>query len=171
MAQSKKKSRPAAPARGDGQAQLRKELVELLRGGHAHVGCEKAFAGIPPEHRTASPGPSHHSLWELLEHMRLAQEDILRYALDPRWKSPKWPEGYWPKAQPTGAQWKASLAAFHGDLHAEVALVEDRSRDLLALLPHGEGRSSLRQVLLVADHNAHHQGQVVSARRLLGNWK
>lgn len=171
MAEAMKKRRTTRAAGADGQARLRKDLVELLRGGGAHVRWEKAFAGVPPALRTASPGPGHHTLWELLEHMRLAQEDILRYTLDPGWVSPKWPEGYWPKAQPTDGQWKASLAAFRSDLAQIVALVEDTSLDLLGLIPHGEGRSYLREVLLVADHNAHHLGQVVSARRLLGNWK
>jgi len=171
MVDSKQTRRSAPRARGDAQARLRKDLVELLRGGAAHVGWEKAFAGIPPRLRVASPAPGHHTLWELLEHMRLAQEDILRYTQDPGWVSPKWPEGYWPKRQPTDAQWKASLAAFRRDLADVVALVEDPSHDLLALIPHGEGRSYLREVLLVADHNAHHLGQVLSARRLLGDWR
>ncbi len=168
MPKAKKSGRTTQAA---GDARLRRDVVEVLEGGHAHVGWEKAFASIPGALRAAPPGPGLHTLWELLEHMRLAQEDILRYTLDPSWVSPKWPQGYWPKAAPTEARWKASLKAFGSDLAEVVALVEDTSRDLTALIPHGEGRSYLRQVLLVADHNAHHLGQVVSARRLLGNWK
>jgi uncharacterized damage-inducible protein DinB len=153
--------------------QLRSDVVELLRGGSAHVPWEQALAGLAPAHRAASPGRGLHTVWELVEHMRLAQEDILRYALEPGWRSPAWPSGYWPSVkQPTAKQWKASLAAFRRDLEAVVAMVLDPKVDLTAALPHGEGgHTYLREVLLVADHNAHHLGQVVVARRLLGDWK
>jgi uncharacterized damage-inducible protein DinB len=153
------------------EERLRRQVVELLRGGGAHATWDEALDGLPPAHRAAEPRRGLHTIWQLVEHARIAQEDILRYTLDPGWVSPKWPEGYWPKEQPTDAQWKASLAAFRRDLAEVVALVEDPSRDLLALIPHGEGRSYLREVLLVADHNAHHLGQVLSARRLLGDWR
>lgn len=150
---------------------LRADLVELLKGGSAHLTWEQALRGLPRELRAASPGRGLHTIWELTEHVRIAQEDILRYTLDPRWKSPAWPAGYWPKAgQPTDAQWRACLAGFRRDLGAVVKLVRNRRFDLTAPLPHGEGRTALREVLLVADHNAHHLGQVVQARRLLGAW-
>ncbi len=103
--------------------------------------------------------------------MRIAQEDILRYTLAPGWRSPKWPEGYWPRTKrPTPAEWKASVAGFGRDLDEVIALARDPKRDLTARIPHGEGRSYLRQVLLVADHNAYHLAQIVTARRLLGDW-
>jgi len=150
---------------------LRADLVELLKGGSAHLTWEQALRGLPRELRAASPGRGLHTIWELLEHMRIAQEDILRYTLDPRWKSPPWPVGYWPSAaKPTDAQWRTSIAGFRRDLSAVVKLVRNRRFDLTAPLPHGEGRTALREVLLVADHNAHHLGQVVQARRLLGAW-
>jgi uncharacterized damage-inducible protein DinB len=153
-------------------AGLRKQLVELLEGGHAHVPWRKALAGVAQRDRAASPGPGQHTLWELLEHLRIAQEDILRYTLSARWRSPRWPDGYWPRTKrPTAAQWRASVAAFGRDLGEVVALARDPARDLTARIPHGEGRTYLRQLLLVADHNAYHLGQFVATRRLLGNWK
>jgi hypothetical protein len=104
--------------------------------------------------------------------MRIAQEDILRYTLDARWKSPTWPSGYWPKAtKPTEAGWRKSIEGFRRDLESVVALVRDPGVDLTAPIPHGEGHTTLREALLVADHNAHHLGQIVQARRLLGAWK
>jgi hypothetical protein len=103
--------------------------------------------------------------------MRIAQEDILRYAVDPEWESPEWPDGYWPEVEtPTEKQWARSLEAFQRDLEGVKTLVRDTG-DLTAEIPHGEGRTYLREVLLVADHNAYHLGQVVDIRRVLGAWK
>ena len=152
-------------------ARLRQELVALLEGDHAHVAAEKALAGLAPGLRGSRLDGGSHSVWELLEHMRIAQEDILRYVLDPGWKSPKWPEGYWPTAPtPTPEQWDASLQAFARDLAAVAKLVRDPARDLTAPLPHAKKHTVLREVLLVADHNAYHLGQVVEVRRRLGAW-
>ena len=153
-------------------SRLRRDLVELLEGRGAHVDVHTVFAGLAPEHRTARPIEDGHTIWEILEHLRIAQEDILRYTLDAGWKSPSWPEGYWPEVEaPTEERWAASLVAFKKDLDEVMALVKDPSTDLTAEIPHGEGRSYLREVLLVADHNAYHAGQVVEVRRLLGAWK
>jgi hypothetical protein len=104
--------------------------------------------------------------------MRLAQEDILRYTLDPAWRSPAFPSGYWP-ANPesvTEAQWSAAVSGFFSDLDEARKLAQDPGRDLTALIPHGEGRTYLRQVLLIADHNAYHLGQIVQIRKALGDW-
>jgi len=151
---------------------LRADLVELLKGGSAHLTWERALKGLLPELRAAPPGPALHTIWELLEHMRIAQEDILRYTLDARWKSPAWPSGYWPEVKkPTEARWRKSVEGFRRDLASVLALVRDPRVDLTAPIPHGGGHSALREVLLVADHNAHHLGQIVQARRLLGAWK
>ncbi len=154
---------------------LRAELTELLRGGNAHASWEQALKGLAPAHRAAPPAPGLHSVWQLLEHVRLAQEDILRYTLDPGWKSPEWPAGYWPMVdQPSASQWQDSVAAFQRDLEAVIAFVNDPAVDLTAPIPHGEGEGGhtyLREALLVADHNAHHCAQVVDARRLLKDWK
>lgn len=153
-------------------SRLRRDLLELLGGKSAHVGAEAAFAGLQPVHRAVRPDGAGHSIWELLEHLRIAQEDILRYTLEPRWTSPAWPDGYWPEIEtPTEEQWQASLEAFRRDLEEVKSLVADPRRDLTAEIPHGEGRSCLREVLLVADHNAYHLGQVLETRRRLGAWK
>jgi uncharacterized damage-inducible protein DinB len=118
------------------------------------------------------PASGLHSVWEELEHMRLAQEDILRYTLDASWTSPDFPEGYWPKEtdELTEEKWSASVAAFFADLEETIKMVEDSKLDLTAEVPHGEGRTYLRQVLLIADHNAYHLGQIVQTRKALGDW-
>jgi uncharacterized damage-inducible protein DinB len=151
---------------------LREALVQLLTEGHAHVAPKKCLAGLDPSLRGKRPGNGIHSAWEEVEHLRLAQEDILRYTLDAAWKSPPWPEGYWPPADaaPSDAEWKESVRRFLADLDEVAALARDASRDLTATIPHGEGRTYLRQVLLVADHNAYHLGQIVQTRKLLGAW-
>ena len=152
---------------------FREQLVTLLTKGQAHVSLGGALRDLAPELRARRPAPGLHSIWEDLEHMRRAQEDILRYTLDAGWKSPPFPEGYWPKAeaQPAEAEWDASIQAFRRDLDEVCALARDPQRDLTATIPHGEGRTYLRQVLLVADHNAYHLGQIVVTRKLLGAWK
>jgi uncharacterized damage-inducible protein DinB len=151
---------------------LRQNLVELLRGGHAHVTAEQALDGLDPALRNARPATGGHSVWEEFEHLRLAQEDILRYTLDASWASPPFPDGYWPSAtdQLTDEAWAASVAAFFADLEAVIKLAEDSSVDLTAEIPHGEGRTYLREILLVADHNAYHLGQIVQIRKALGDW-
>jgi uncharacterized damage-inducible protein DinB len=153
-------------------AVLRHQVVELLTGGHAHVPVLKTLEGLDPGLRGRRPAEGLHSVWEELEHMRIAQEDILRYTLDRAWKSPDFPAGYWPKEpEPTEAQWTSSIERFKSDLDQACAMVQDQARDLTGKLPHGEGRTYLRQALLIADHNAYHAGQIVQARRLLGAWR
>ena len=151
---------------------LRASLVELLRGGNAYVTAEKALADVEPELRNARAGEGLHSVWEELEHIRIAQEDILRYTLDAAWKSPKWPDGYWParRERVTDDVWASSVAGFAADRERVIALVEDPGIDLTAQIPHGEGRTYLREVLLIADHNAYHLGQVVQTRKALVDW-
>jgi len=133
----------------------------------------RALRDLAPELRGRCPAPGLHSIWEELEHVRLAQEDILRYTLDAGWKSPAFPTGYWPAPEsvPTEAEWEASLAGFRRDLEDTCALARDAARDLTAPIPHGEGRTYLRQVLLIADHNAYHLGQIVLTQKLLGAWR
>jgi hypothetical protein len=151
---------------------LRKNLVELLMGKGAHVAPEQALDSLDPALRNVRPPNSPHSVWENLEHMRLAQEDILRYTIDASWVSPDFPEGYWPKetGELTEEAWKASVAGFFADLEGVIKLVEDRNLDLTAKIPHGEGHTYLREILLVADHNAYHLGQIVQIRKALGAW-
>jgi uncharacterized damage-inducible protein DinB len=151
---------------------LRKNLIELLKGGQAHSTIRKALRDIAPDKRTIRPEGLEHSVWQILEHMRLAQEDILRYTLDANWASPEFPAGYWPARpeQVTEADWQQSVAGFFNDLDETIKLVEDTSVELTAEIPHGEGRTYLRQVLLIADHNAYHLGQLVQIRKALDDW-
>jgi len=152
---------------------MREHLLNLLKGGGAHVNFDTAVKGLPVTLRGKRPRGAAHSPWEILEHMRIAQWDILEFSRDPKHSSPKWPEGYWPKTAvpPNGKAWAASVRAFHKDLEAMRSLVADESVDLLARIPHGEGQTVLREALLVADHNAYHLGELVTVRRLLGAWK
>lgn len=152
---------------------LRSQLVELLREGQAHVKAESALANMASQFRNVRPAADVHSVWEELEHLRIAQEDILRYTIDPSWESPKWPDGYWPRAAEnvSDEMWQASVAGFFADLEELVTLTENVNLDLTAKIPHGEGRTYLREILLVADHNAYHLGQIVQARKLLGDWR
>ncbi len=152
---------------------MRKNLVELLEGGHAFVTLEQAVKDLKPENRNSRPAEGVHSVYELLEHMRLAQEDILRYTLDPEWVSPPWPEGYWPDPDKklTDEKWDKTVTGFYSDLNELIALVNNEKIDLTTEIPHGEWRTYMREVMLAANHNAYHTGQIVDTRKSLGNWK
>jgi hypothetical protein len=151
---------------------LRQHLIELLDGGHAHLDFEAAIADLPAEIRGAHVPGLPHTPWRLLEHMRIAQWDILRFSVDPKHLSPEFPAGYWPEgdAPPDHGDWDRSVAAFRADLESMKGLVSDPKTDLFAPIPHGQGQTVLREALLVADHNAYHLGQMVTVRRLLGAW-
>lgn len=151
---------------------LRNNLIELLGGGIAYAPIKNALAGLKPKNRDVRPPDVLHSVWEELEHMRIAQEDILRYTLDSKWKSPQWPGGYWPnpKTKLSASMWSSAVKGFFADLDELKSLVRNREIDLTAEIPHGEGRTYLREVLLAADHNAYHTGQIVMIRRMLGDW-
>jgi hypothetical protein len=153
-------------------ALLREHLINLLTKGQAHVTFEDAVKNLPVELRGKKPKGAEHSTWELLEHLRIAQSDILEFSRDAKHKSPDWPSGYWPKsaAPPDEKAWDKSLRAFKRDLKAMCALVSDEKTDLYAKIPHGDGQTILREALLVADHNAYHLGELVLVRRLLGAW-
>ncbi len=151
---------------------LREHLLYLLNGGGAHLNFEAAVKGIPAGLRGERPKGSPYSLWELLEHMRIAQWDILRFSIDSQHVSPEFPSGYWPAkpAPPNHRAWTRSIRAFKADLETMCKLVSDESTDLSARIPHGDGQTILREALLVADHNAYHLGQIVLARRSLRAW-
>jgi len=152
---------------------LRKQLVETLTGRGAHADFDSAVAGFPVKRAGEKPAGAPHTAWQLLEHLRIAQWDILEFSRNPKHVSPEWPEGYWPPtdAPPEKAAWSRSVKAFRADLKAMQKLVADSERDLYSPLPQGEGQTLLREVLLVADHNAYHLGQLVMLRQLLGIWK
>jgi DinB family protein len=155
------------------EASLREHLVSLLTSSHAHVTFEAAIKGLPVELRGKRPKNAEHSPWEIVEHLRIAQWDILEFSRDARHASPDWPSGYWPKspAPPDEKAWDKSVRAFRRDLKAMCNLVTDESTNLHAKIPHGDGQTILREALLVADHNAYHIGELVLVRRLLGAWK
>jgi hypothetical protein len=148
---------------------LRAQVVALLDGGQAHVRLEDVIDDWPEDLRGIKPEGASHSPWQVLEHIRIAQWDILEFSRNPHYRSPKWPEGYWPEsAKPkTAAQWNRTAAQIRLDLDAMKALVEDPDSDLFTPFAWGEGQTLLREALLVADHNAYHLGEMMTLRRLL----
>jgi hypothetical protein len=156
----------------DVQGAVRRHVIELLNGGQAHLTFDEAVADLPAGLRGARPPGLPHTPWRLVEHLRIAQWDILRFTVDPAHVSPVFPSGYWPEgdAPPNEGAWDRTVAAFRADLKAMTDLVADPATDLFAPLPHGQGQTPLREALLVADHNAYHLGQLVTVRRLLGAW-
>ena len=151
---------------------FRDHVSRLLAWEEAHVGFEKAVGGIPEAARGRRLEGVPYSAWQLLEHLRLAQHDILDFCVNPKYTEMKWPDDYWPEdpAPPSAEAWDASVRQFVADRAALQAIASDTSRDLTAKIPHGSGQTYLRELLLVADHTAHHIGQLVVVRRLLGVW-
>jgi len=154
-------------------ASLRAHLLSLLTGSNAHVDFETAIKGLPAGLRGKRPKGAEHSPWEIVEHLRIAQWDILEFSRDPKHVSPDWPKGYWPAtaAPPDEKAWDKSLRAFGKDLKTFCQVVTDPATDLYAKIPHGDGQTILREAMLIADHNAYHIGQLVLMRKLLGAWK
>jgi hypothetical protein len=152
---------------------VREHVAKLLDGGQAHATLEAALKGLPVELRGKRPKGAEHSPWEILEHMRIATEDILEFSRDSKYVSPEWPAGYWPKTQapPNDKAWSKSVRALNAAIVAMRELVSADSTDLYAPIPHGDGQTILREALLIADHNAYHLGEFVLVRRLLGTWK
>lgn len=153
-------------------AALKEHLARVLDWQDAHATFDAAVEKMPAHLRDRRPKGSPHSVWELLEHLRLAQRDILEFCVDPAYKERRWPEDYWPDPaeHSTEKGWAASVKAFRADRKALKALAADESIDLFAAIPHGTGQTYLRELLLVADHNAYHVGQLVSVRQMIGAW-
>lgn len=151
-------------------AGLREHLLFLLGGGGAHLDFEAAFADVPAALQGARPDGVTYTPWRLLEHMRIVQWDILEFIRNPKHISPDYPDGYWPggDAPPRRGDYKKSLEAFRSDQAALEAIVRDPATDFYESLPHGEGQTILREILLVADHNSYHLGEMVVVRTLLG---
>jgi len=151
---------------------LRSHLVKLLDWKEAHATFDAAVEGVPVKMRGAVPRRWEYSIWQLVEHIRIAQADILDFCVNATYAhTMKWPDDYWPKARApkTGAAWTRALADYRRDLEAMKAVARD-TPDLAAAIPHGTGQTYLREVLLVADHTAYHAGQIVALRRQLGIW-
>jgi hypothetical protein len=157
---------------GDQTQILRDHLLELLKGGHGHATFDKAIEGLPADLRGAKAPGLPHTVWQLVEHLRIAQWDILEFSRDKNHLSPDWPKGYWPEttSPPDDAAWEKSVESFRKDLQAMQDLVADPNTDLYAKLPWGDGQTVLREAMLVADHNAYHVAQIVSVRQVLGAW-
>ena len=153
----------------DRDASLREHLLKLVTAEQAHAGFEAAIKNLPAELRGKRPAGADHSAWELLEHLRIAQEDILDFSRNPKYKALDWPSGYWPAtpAPPDEKAWDRSVRAFRKDLKAFCALISDPATDLYARIPHGDGQTILREALLIADHNAYHVGQLVLVKKML----
>ena len=154
-------------------AAIRAHLVKLLGWADAHVNLEVAVKGIPPRLRGSVPPGWEHSAWQLVEHVRIAQADILEFCRSAKYREKKWPDDYWPasRAPRHAAAWNQSLAATRRDRKAFQRLAADKTIDLTAAIPHGTGQTYLREILLAADHTAYHVGQIVALRRQLGIWK
>jgi len=148
---------------------LREHLSELLLGRSAHIDLEAAVADFPMADMNTQVAGSPHTAWQLLEHIRIAQWDILEFSRDANHVSPDWPDGYWPAEEGTADKWRASLEQVRRDLRSMIDLVGDESTDLYANIEHGDGQTVLREALLVADHNAYHLGQLVLVKRMLEN--
>jgi DinB superfamily len=152
---------------------VRQHLLYLLKDGGAHAKFDDVIKSFPENHRGKKVQNFPHTAWMLLEHMRIAQWDILEFSRDPKHISPTFPDGYWPKtdAPPSDAAWTKSIQSFHKNLKAMEDLVSNPKTDLYAPLPWGDGHTVLREAMLVADHNAYHLGQLVMLGRLLGSWE
>ena len=149
---------------------LRQHLLYLLRESGAHATFDAVMGDWPVQLAGAKVANFPHTAWMLVEHLRIAQWDILEFSRNPKHVSPAWPEGYWPAAEvpPSEQAWKASVAACKKDLRAMQKMVADPKVDLFAKLPWGDGQTVLREALLVADHNAYHVGQLVMLRKSIG---
>jgi hypothetical protein len=147
------------------------ELTKLLLGGSAHISLQDALKELPPQLRGVKPANMPYSIWQLVEHIRIAQWDMVRFCKDVDYKSPKWPDEYWPveSAPEDESAWNGSLVQINNDLDEFIVLMEHS--DIYQKLPHGHGQNILLEALQIADHNAYHIGEIIAMRRMLGDWK
>jgi hypothetical protein len=151
---------------------LRKQVLQLLKGGNAHLTFEQAVADFPPEHFNTHPPNVEYSFWHLLEHIRIAQWDILEFVRNPEHVSPEWPIGYWPDPNATAdaEQWTETLHRFQEDMIALATMIENEKNNPTGPLAHAPDYTLLREILLVADHNAYHIGEFAVLRRVVNAW-
>ena len=154
------------------EATLRDHIARLLDWEEAHAGFESAVAELPTTLRGSAPAGLPYSPWQLVEHLRITQHDILDFCVNPKYREMAWPDDYWPAsaAPPTAAAWDESLRRFRDDRAALQRLARDPAIELSARIPHGTGQTYLRELLLAADHAAYHIGELIVVRRLLGAW-
>ena len=156
----------------DQDAALREQLHQLLLGKNAHVDLLSALKGFPPDLYGTKPVGAAHSGWEVLEHLRIALRDLWDFSTNPNYVEQKWPDAYWPPSQepPSREAWENSRRALEEDLELFGTLVKNPESNLYARIPWGDGQTLLREVLVAADHNSYHTGELVVLRRLLGAW-
>lgn len=154
--------------------ELHNQLLALLKGGQAHASFDEVIKNFPADKRGVKPAGLPYSAWQLLEHIRIAQHDILHFSKnhDGKYQSPKWPEGYWPKSPepPNEKAWDEAIRQIQADQKEFEGLIADPKNSLEQPFPWGEGQNLLREALLIADHNAYHLGEIVAVRRILGIW-
>src|ERR1700677_1063756 len=172
--QKKKQGRKRAmPTATNHDTAVRRQLKEILSWHGAHVDWKSALANLPADKRGVRPAGLPHSAWELLDHARITQQDILDFCTNPKYKSLEWPAEYWPAspAPPNDSAWENAIRNFEKDTQAMGKLIENPATDLFAKIPHGTGQTILREAVLLADHSSYHLGQFVLVLRLLSSWK
>ncbi len=149
---------------------IREQLIALLRGGNAHMTFDEALAAFPPEYINRKPRNINYTFWHLLEHMRIAQRDILEFIRDPDYVSPEWPEGFWPPItrKADEQQWKKTIRSFKKDLKSVEHIVQDSEAEIFTPIPHAKKYTIFREILLVADHNAYHISELITLRQIMG---
>jgi hypothetical protein len=162
----------AAAQRSKPEDDTRQWLIWMLKGGGAHVSFDVAVGNFPPELCGKRPGKLPFSAWQLLEHMRIAQHDILDFCVNPEYRQLEWPDAFWPKGAtpPDSSGWERSVRAFRGGIREMERLIRNPQTSLIRQIPWGSGQTITREALLLADHNAYHLGELVLLRRLLGAW-
>jgi hypothetical protein len=149
---------------------VREQLLSLLHGGNAHMTFDEALAAFPPEYINKKPGEINYTFWHLLEHMKIAQWDILEFIRNPDHVTPDWPDGFWPPKTKKAdkKEWKKTISSYKKDLKSIEQFVQDSETDLFAPIPHAKKYTIFREILLVADHNAYHISELITLRRVMG---
>lgn len=152
---------------------LRKQLIEMLTGEHAHVSLDNALKGMPQKLIGVRPEKIPYSIWQITEHIRITQWDIVEFCKDAKHVSPKWPQGYWPKNEGPEdiSEWKESLGTIQREREEMIRMIEDPNKQLLQPFPYGQGQTLLREALLIIAHTSYHTGEIIVVRRLLESWK
>ena len=151
---------------------LKEHLINSLKGGQAFIPFEKALKNINPSVRNVKTNEKLHTVWQELEHLRITQEDILKYMIEPDWVSPKWPDGYWsnPVKNLTDERWDRTYSGFLSDLKSVIELVQNPELNIVEIIPHTNKHSYLREITIIIEHNAYHLGKIVDIRKVLGDW-
>lgn len=154
------------------QTRIRELLQEQLSGKNAHVDFQRAVEGLRLKDVGRKPESFPHTIWELVEHIRIAQHDIVAFSQSADYTSPSWPEGYWPDSDKpeNKLQWDKSVAAVKNDKQIMVKMIKNENKDLLEPIPHGDGQTLFREAMLIVDHNAYHIGQIVLMRKAMNIW-